>query len=346
MIVPAPVGPRAERQSAQRRRRRRQLIALVTQRRAETEGSSSHPSSTRSDARQIARCAAPGWHRGCHRPGPEPLRVHGFVSTSRTSWRTVEELPDASRRASRSSDDETVQAQMDQYVSRAHRSAGGSRRCPQHSASPGLLADRSPTAPTCPRQARAPRNGGRRGAPQAVSTFLNRRWRSRLRARSEARVKWSSTKTQREYISGSSSGDPQARAGEDDPQQAEITSSARRWSSRHAGRVARAPLKEVTDSRIPSASPEVGVIRNYVDWLVGLPWTRHDETWTSARLPASWTRPLRSREDQGSGSSSTSRSHARVDHPQPDLCFVGPPGVGRVPGQVDSRARWPKFRSG
>jgi ATP-dependent Lon protease len=66
----------------------------------------------------------------------------------------------------------------------------------------------------------------------------------------------------------------QRELGEEDPQQAEV--SELREKVEQAGmpeEVKARALKEVDRmSRIPSASPEVGVIRTYVDWLVGLPW--------------------------------------------------------------------------
>src|SRR5205814_1934207 len=62
--------------------------------------------------------------------------------------------------------------------------------------------------------------------------------------------------------------------GEDDPQQAEINELRDKVEA--AGmpdEIKARAIKEVDRmSRIPSASPEVGVIRTYVDWLIGLPW--------------------------------------------------------------------------
>ena len=106
-------------------------------------------------------------------------------------------------------------------------------------------------------------------------------------------------------------------------------------------------LKEVDRmSRIPSASPEVGVIRTYVDWLVGLPWN----TSTDDNLDIREAARILDEDHYGLEKikerileylavrtlASTIRS--------PILCFVGPPGVGKTSlGKSIARAMGRKF---
>src|SRR5882762_6193488 len=81
-------------------------------------------------------------------------------------------------------------------------------------------------------------------------------------------------KTQQKYILREQLKAIQRELGEDDPQQAEINELRDKVEA--AGmpeEIKTRAIKEIDRmSRIPSASPEVGVIRTYVDWLVGLPW--------------------------------------------------------------------------
>ena len=99
-------------------------------------------------------------------------------------------------------------------------------------------------------------------------------------------------------------------------------------------------------SRIPSASPEVGVIRTYVDWLVGLPWNTSTEDNLDIREAAR----ILDEDHYGLEKikerileylavrtlASTIRS--------PILCFVGPPGVGKTSlGKSIARAMGRKF---
>ena len=86
-------------------------------------------------------------------------------------------------------------------------------------------------------------------------------------------------KTQREYILREQLKAIQRELGEDDPQQAEINELREKVeSSGMPEEVKTRAIKEIDRmSRIPSASPEVGVIRTYVDWLVGLPWNTSTE---------------------------------------------------------------------
>ena len=68
-------------------------------------------------------------------------------------------------------------------------------------------------------------------------------------------------------------------SGEDDPQQAEVNELREKVEEANMPEeVKERALKEVDRmSRIPTASPEVGVIRTYVDWLVALPWDKSSE---------------------------------------------------------------------
>ena len=106
-------------------------------------------------------------------------------------------------------------------------------------------------------------------------------------------------------------------------------------------------IKEIDRmSRIPSASPEVGVIRTYVDWLVSLPWT----TSTDDRLDIKEAAQILDEDHYGLEKikerileylavrtlADTIRS--------PILLFVGPPGVGKTSlGKSIAKAMGRKF---
>jgi len=92
-------------------------------------------------------------------------------------------------------------------------------------------------------------------------------------------------------------------------------------------------LKEVDRMQsIPVASPEVGIIRTYVDWLVGLPW--------KSPGPESWDIRVAARvldEDHYGVEKIKERILEYMAVRQrsqslrsPILCFVGPPGVGKT----------------
>jgi ATP-dependent Lon protease len=145
-----------------------------------------------------------------------------------------------------------------------------------------------------------------------VSNFLARQIEIlELKGRIQSEVKSEMDKTQREYILREQLKAIQRELGEDDPQQAEINEL--REKVEQAGmpdEIKTRAIKEIDRmSRIPSASPEVGVIRTYVDWLIGLPWnTSTDDLLDIKEAPRSSTRTTTASRRSRSASSSTSRS--------------------------------------
>ncbi|MEO8229999.1 MAG: endopeptidase La, partial [Chloroflexota bacterium] len=164
----------------------------------------------------------------------------------------------------------------------------------------------------------------------------------------QSEVKSEMDKTQREYILREQLKAIQRELGEDDPQQAEINELRDKVEA--AGmpdEIKARAIKEIDRmSRIPSASPEVGVIRTYVDWLVGLPWN----TSTDDRLDIKEAAKILDEDHYGLEKikerileylavrtlADTIRS--------PILALVGPPGVGKTSlGKSVARAMGRKF---
>jgi len=86
-------------------------------------------------------------------------------------------------------------------------------------------------------------------------------------------------------------------------------------------------------SQMPPISPEVGIIRTYLDWLMELPWSVSTVDNLDIHHVASVL------EDQHYGLNKAKdrileyiavRSLAPKKHKQPILCFVGPPGTGKT----------------
>jgi ATP-dependent Lon protease len=182
-----------------------------------------------------------------------------------------------------------------------------------------------------------------------VSAFLAKQIEVlELKGRIQSEVKSEMDKTQREYILREQMKAIQKELGEDDPAVAEANELRTKVEeSAMPAEVKEKAIKEVDRlSRIPSASPEQGVIRTYVDWLVSLPWGVE----TSDDLVLSEAEKV------------LNEDHYGLDKPKerileymavrklaekirsPILLFVGPPGVGKTSlGKSIARAMGRKF---
>ena len=171
----------------------------------------------------------------------------------------------------------TVQAQIEQYVANGAPVPPEAAVAARNISEPGLLADMvaySPDMSTEQRQEMLETIDVTERL-KLVSNFLAHQIEIlELKGRIQSEVKSEMDKTQREYILREQLKAIQRELGEDDPQQAEINELRDKVEA--AGmpdEIKARAIKEVDRmSRIPSASPEVGVIRTYVDWLIGLPW--------------------------------------------------------------------------
>ncbi len=93
-------------------------------------------------------------------------------------------------------------------------------------------------------------------------------------------------------------------------------------------------LKEIDRlSQMPPLSPEVGMIRAYIDWIVDLPWTKT----TPDNLDVKHAARILDRDHYGLKKAKERileyiavRSLKPKKERQPILCFVGPPGTGKT----------------
>ena len=155
-----------------------------------------------------------------------------------------------------------------------------------------------------------------------------------LGSKIQNRVKEQMTKTQREYFLREQLKAIQQELGQFDEVQAEIdeyTENIRESGMPEA--VAEKALKELSRlEKMPAQSAETSVIRTYLDWLVGLPWTKEDEE----KLDLVQAREILDHDHWGLEKVKDRileylAVHKLTDKMRgPILCFVGPPGVGKT----------------
>ena len=315
-------------------------IALVTQRQAEQEDigdpSELYQIGTLAKIAQVVQLQD-GTVRAIVQ-GQTRIKVHGFVHTSPYLSARVEEIPDETPEGVEiQALMRSVQAQIEQYVANGAPVPPEAAVAARNITEPGLLADMvaySPDMSTEQRQELLETIDVEERL-KLVSNFLARQIEIlELKGKIQSEVKSEMDKTQREYILREQLKAIQRELGEDDPQQAEINELREKVESAGMPEEVRArAIKEIDRmSRIPSASPEVGVIRTYVDWLVSLPWNVS----TDDRLDIKEAAVILDEDHYGLEKvkerileylavrtlADTIRS--------PILLFVGPPGVGKT----------------
>ncbi|CAN5756903.1 endopeptidase La [soil metagenome] len=354
MIVPLQVGRDKSVQALNRAVADASPIALVTQRQADREDINEpgelYTVGTLAKIAQVVQLQD-GTVRAIVQ-GQQRLRLLDFVSSEPFILARVELVGEQ-----QGADLETqalvrsVQAQIEQYVQSGAPVPPEAAVAARNITEPGLLADMvaySPDMSTEQRQELLETIDVHERL-KLVSSFLARQIEIlELKGKIQSEVKSEMDKTQREYILREQLKAIQRELGEDDPQQAEINEL--REKVEQAGmpeEIQARAIKEVDRmSRIPSASPEVGVIRTYVDWLISLPW----DVSTDDRLDIKEAAIILDEDHYG-----LEKVKERILEylavrtladkiRSPILAFVGPPGVGKTSlGKSVARAMGRKF---
>jgi ATP-dependent Lon protease len=168
-----------------------------------------------------------------------------------------------------------------------------------------------------------------------------------MKAKIQSDVQQTLDKTQREYILREQMKAIQKELGDDDGSSEIGELREKIEAAGMPDEVKEKALKEIGRlEKIPQASPEQGVIRTYVDWLISVPWKKAPEDdWDIAEaarildedhygLPKIKDRILEY------------MAVRKLSHElrAPILCFVGPPGVGKTSlGKSIARAMGRKF---
>ena len=329
-------------------------IALVTQRQADQEDISDpselYEVGTLAKIAQVVQLQD-GTVRAIVQ-GQTRIRVHGFSQTSPFLRARVEELvettpADVELQALMRS----VQAQVEQYVQAGAPVPPEAAVAAKNITEPGLLADMTAYSPDMTTEQRQEllETVDITERLKLVSAFLARQIEIlELKGKIQSEVKSEMDKTQREYILREQLKAIQRELGEDDPQQAEINELREKVeSSGMPDEVKARAIKEIDRmSRIPSASPEVGVIRTYVDWLVSLPWN----VTTEDRYDIKEAAKILDEDHYGLEKVKERileylavRSLADTIK-SPILALIGPPGVGKTSlGKSVARAMGRKF---
>ena len=354
MIVPLQVGRDKSVQALNKAVADSSPIALVTQRKADDEDindpSELYTVGTLAKIAQVVQLQD-GTVRAIVQ-GQQRIRLLDFVSSDLfilARVETAEEQPASGLEVQALV--RTVQGQIEQYVQSGAPVPPEAAVAARNITEPGLLADMVAYSPDMTTEQRQEllETVDVHERLKLVSSFLGRQIEIlELKGKIQSEVKSEMDKTQREYILREQLKAIQRELGEDDPQQAEINEL--REKVEQAGMpedIKARAIKEVDRmSRIPSASPEVGVIRTYVDWLVGLPWNVTTEDNLDLKEAA------RILEEDHYGLEKVKerileylavRSLADKIR-SPILAFVGPPGVGKTSlGKSVARAMGRKF---
>ncbi len=354
MIVPLNVGRDRSVKALDRAVRNGSSIALITQRSSETEevdaADELHGIGTLAKIAQVIR-SQDGSLRAIVQ-GQKRIRLLDLLQTEPYLEARVEVVDDAQEKTLEvEALMASVQAQIETYVSSGASVPPEVAVAARNISEGGLLADMVAYSPDMDTELRqdlletidVPERLRKVGAFLAKQIEV-----LELKGRIQSEVKSEMDKTQREYILREQMKAIQKELGEDDPAVAEAGELRTRVEeSAMPDEVKEKALKEVDRmARIPSASPEQGVIRTYVDWLVSLPWGVD----TDDNLDLADAERILNEDHYG-----LEKPKERITEymavrkladkiRSPILLFVGPPGVGKTSlGKSIAKAMGRKF---